>query len=191
MYRILFLIFFSLSLTIQANSNPNYIQKNELKKIEKIYGKQASTRVDIWNKLIKKYSNKKTLLKLKYVNNYFNQFTHMKDIKLWKKAEYWASYKEFLSVGAGDNEDFAIAKYFTLINMGVPKEKLKISFIRVSNKNSSRNHIVLLYYHKKSSVPVVLDNTTPKLLLLSKRVDVKILANVSHDRVMKRINTKI
>lgn len=111
----------------------------------------------------------------------------MEDIKLWKKSEYWASYKEFICIGAGDDEDFAIAKYFTLINMGIFKEKLKISVATTIDKNKSRKHIVLLYYHRENSDPVVLDNLRQKLIPLSKRIDLKIQVSLPHDRILNTL----
>ena len=62
-----------------------------------------------------------TLTKLKAVNDFFNQrLAYMEDIDNWGVQDYWASPLESLGKGAGDCEDYAIGKYFTLTSLGVP-----------------------------------------------------------------------
>jgi len=58
--------------------------------------------------------------KLVAVNNFFNQFTQQDDAVTWGVDDHWATLEELLIVGAGDCEDFAGAKYTTLLAMGVP-----------------------------------------------------------------------
>lgn len=55
---------------------------------------------------------------LEETNRFFNRQIFIDDIKLWGQNDYWASPAEFLAVGGGDCEDFSIAKYFTLREMG-------------------------------------------------------------------------
>merc|ERR1711879_201908 len=66
------------------------------------------------------------IIKLTSVNNFFNDYHYKTDDKLYKKADYWATRKEFVFKGAGDCEDFAIAKFFTLIELGVSEDKLSL-----------------------------------------------------------------
>jgi amino acid transporter len=41
--------------------------------------------------------------------------------------DYWMTPKEFFIKGFGDCEDYAIAKYFTLLELGVKKESLYLA----------------------------------------------------------------
>lgn len=104
------------------------------------------------------------------VNNFFNKFVSQSDFDNYGVKEYWASRKEFIIKGKGDCEDYALAKYFTLIEAGIPKEKLKISIVKV--KNNSDYHIVILYNNKTEKL--VLDNINYKIKPLSHRQDLNL-----------------
>ena len=151
------------------------ISQENFEKIEKKYGEKAAKRVIVWDNMIESIKNEKEVVKLKTINDFFNQITYMSDEKVWKKKDYWASPFEFLGVGAGDCEDYAIAKYFALRAVGIEDEKLKITYVKLKskNKNFEEAHMVLNYYHKPTSTPVVLDNVDKSLKLASKRDDLK------------------
>ena len=173
---LLFIItFFTILLTYPiAKSTFNISQKN-LDIFTLKYGSTAERRVLIWDKLIESTKNKKTLQKLKIVNDFFNKIPYKLDINHWNKKDYWATPFEFMGTGAGDCEDYAIAKYYTLRKLGIPESKLRITYVTYLKKRSKyeRAHMVLTYYHKKNSTPVVLDNINKKLKLASKRKDLK------------------
>jgi len=151
------------------------ITTKQLTKIGNKYGKKAKKRVLIWDKMLKKHKHEKKIVKkLKAVNDYFNKIKYMTDIKVWKKNDYWASPFEFMGVGAGDCEDYAIGKYFALRALGIPDKKLKITYVKLRHKNGrSEAHMVLNYYHKPTSTPIVLDSAIKKLKLATKRRDLK------------------
>ncbi|MEA2018622.1 MAG: transglutaminase-like cysteine peptidase [Campylobacterota bacterium] len=151
------------------------ISKQNLNKIEKKYGEQAKQRVVLWDKMIESVKNKKIVKKLKTVNDFFNKFKYVKDRDLWQKNDYWASPFEFLGKGAGDCEDYAIAKYFALRTIGIPDKKLKITYVKLKQKSKKYDeaHMVLNYYHKVNSTPIVLDNIVKSLKLATKRKDLK------------------
>ena len=49
---------------------------------------------------------------------------------------------------AGDCEDFSIAKYMTLLMLGVPAEKIRMIYVRANIGGASQAHMVLGYYAK-------------------------------------------
>jgi len=151
------------------------ISDKDLITFNKKYGKKAQKRVLIWDKLIESTKGKKTLAKLKIVNDFFNTLPYRLDKKHWGKKDYWATPFEFMGTGAGDCEDYAIAKYYTLRKLGIPENKLRITYVKYLKKRSKyeQAHMVLTYYHKANSTPVVLDNINKKLKLASKRTDLK------------------
>jgi hypothetical protein len=55
-----------------------------------------------------------------------------------------------------------IAKYFTLLETGIPKDKLFLSIVQV--KGESSYHMVLLYIENKKAMPLVLDNLSFKVV---------------------------
>lgn len=167
------LLFLSLTTYLFSEYSAKNISKKDLKKIQKKYGKKAKKRVLLWDKMLEKNKNKKTVKKLKSVNDFFNQLKYRSDRNVWKKDDYWASPFEFLGVGAGDCEDYAIAKYFALRALGIPDKKLKITYVKLKQNGKSIAHMVLNYYHKPTSTPIILDNADKSLKLASKRKDLK------------------
>jgi predicted transglutaminase-like cysteine proteinase len=83
--------------------------------------------------------------------------------------DYWATPVEALSRGAGDCEDYAIAKYFSLKIMGVAEEKLRIAYVKSLQYNMF--HMVMLYYSNPGADPLVLDNLVNSIKPASERRD--------------------
>ena len=169
-----FLIITLVSITTLA-SKTFFISKSKLNSISNKYGYKAQSRVDKWDNMLQASKNEKILTKLKNVNDFFNKISYKSDLRHWKRKDYWATPFEFMGTGAGDCEDYAIAKYFSLIKLGVPQSKLRITYVKYKRKNSrfEQAHMVLTYYHKPNSTPVVLDNINKKLKLASRRTDLK------------------
>jgi predicted transglutaminase-like cysteine proteinase len=113
---------------------------------------------------------------LSRVNSFFNrQIRFVDDIDLWGQSDYWATPMETLARGAGDCEDFAIAKYYTLIAMGIPVEQLRLTYVRARlsapGGPAFQAHMVLAYYPSPSAEPLVLDNLVDAIAPASKRPD--------------------
>ena len=138
-----------------AKENLHNISQENFNKIERKYGKKAAKRILLWDKMIESVRDEKLVVKLKKVNDFFNNIKYMRDDQVWKKKDYWASPFEFMGVGAGDCEDYAIAKYFALRTLGIPDEKLKITYVKLKTKNKKYEeaHMVLNYYNKPTRRP--------------------------------------
>lgn len=146
--------------------------------------KQSLERILSWQEMINSTQDKKVLNKLKIVNNYFNKLSYKSDIKNWNTNDYWATPLEFLSVGAGDCEDYAIAKYFTLKKLGIQEDKLKLVYTRLVKNNQA--HIVLSYSHKPNNVPIILDNINRKLKLSTNRKDLKQMHDIQSQAILNK-----
>ncbi|MDX9795476.1 MAG: transglutaminase-like cysteine peptidase [Arcobacteraceae bacterium] len=107
--------------------------------------------------------------KLVHVNLFYNQSLPIHDENKYSSDDYWATRKEFIINGKGDCEDYAIAKYLTLIEVGIPKENLYLAIVQV--KEHTTYHMVLLYHEVSSDTLYVLDNLSFRVLPLHKRVD--------------------
>ena len=162
------------SIFLIASKNFN-ITASQLNSIERKYGSSAKTRVEAWDSMIESSKNESLLNKIKNVNDFFNQITYKTDAAHWKQKDYCATPFEFMGTGAGDCEDYAIAKYFSLIKLGIPDDKLRITYVIYKKANSrfEQAHMVLTYYHKTGAEPVILDNINRRLELASKRDDLK------------------
>jgi predicted transglutaminase-like cysteine proteinase len=109
------------------------------------------------------------------VNDFFNRrIRYAEDIDNWGVVDYWASPLETLGKGAGDCEDYAIAKYFTLVALGMPDSKLRMVYVRAAiaaAPGGYRPHMVLAYYARPEAEPLVLDNLEPRILPAHERPD--------------------
>lgn len=167
------LISFS-SIVLIASKTFN-ISESQLNSISSKYGSSGKNRVEAWDSMIESSKNESLLNKIKNVNDFFNQITYKTDAAHWKQKDYWATPFEFMGTGAGDCEDYAIAKYFSLVKLGIPDDKLRITYVIYKKTNSrfEQAHMVLTYYHKTGAEPVILDNINRTLQLASKRSDLK------------------
>lgn len=136
------------------------------------YGAKAMETVGAWQRLIQESAALGDEDKLKRVNDFFNRrILFETDIVVWKQEDYWASPLEFMGRAAGDCEDYAISKYMTLLNMGVPKEKLRMIYVKAKMGNASVAHMVLGYYVNPADEPLILDNLITSVRLASQRSD--------------------
>ncbi len=138
-------------------------------KVGRQYGPNAEKRVLAWRRLVADSQNLSIVNKLATVNNFFNSLDFVDDLDHWGKEDYWATPIEFLATRGGDCEDFTIAKYFTLRELGVPDEKLRLVYVKALTLN--QHHMVLAYYNKPTSIPVILDNLDKELKPASQRHD--------------------
>lgn len=146
----------------------SYIQQ-----ITQQYGEYAGRRLSAWSKLTTENTQQGEMQKLEAVNLFFNFLEYRSDLSHWGVKDYWATPLEFVVSGAGDCEDFATAKYFTLLDLGVPDKKMLIEYVKynVSGTVFGQAHMVLLYYETPESVPLVLDNINKEILPGDKRPD--------------------
>lgn len=145
--------------------------------IDKIYQMELKTQGDIkkrfqaWANLITSLKNKSVDIQLEKVNSFFNQFTFESDLQSEGVEDYWKSPEEFIIDGGGDCEDYAIIKYFTLITLGVPTERLRITY--VTSLKLQQAHMVLSYYPTPEAEPLILDSLENQIMKASKRTDLK------------------
>ena len=140
-----------------------------IKAVKGEYGERAGKRVSAWRNLIEDIDNQSENEKLEQVNRFFNQLYFVDDIKLWGKKDYWATPLEFLGSNAGDCEDFTIAKYFSLLELGVPDKKLRLIYLKALELDQF--HMVLAYYPTPSAIPLILDNLDKEIKPATQRTD--------------------
>ena len=110
------------------------------------------------------------------VNTFFNhRLIQSTDAQTWGVNDYWASPMEFFYQGQGDCEDFAIAKYYALVTMGVPVDKLRLVYVNYQPDplRTGIAHMVLAYYQILDEEPYILDNLIDEVRLASFRKDLQ------------------
>lgn len=114
--------------------------------------------------------------KLELINDFFNQhIRYASDASLWQQHDYWAAPLQTMRRGAGDCEDYVIAKYASLRELGVAADKLRLIYVRARlgapGSGLSRAHMVLGYYPNTAAVPLILDSLLPGILPATQRPD--------------------
>ncbi|NMG72464.1 transglutaminase-like cysteine peptidase [Parazoarcus communis] len=140
------------------------------------FGNQAGDMVGAWRRLIDESRDIPETDQLTRVNHFFNRSIQFDDdIVVWQQQDYWASPLETLGRQAGDCEDFAIAKYVTLRLLGIPKERLRLIYVRAriggADSPVSQAHMVLGYFATPTDEPLVLDNLIGDIRPAARRPD--------------------
>lgn len=129
-----------------------------------------------WEKLLRSGITLPEMDKLRRANDFFNQRIQFNDdTVVWGQSDYWATPLETLGKGQGDCEDFSIAKYYALMEMGVPISKLRLVYVKARQNGPSgpvvQAHMVLAYYARPSADPLILDNLQSEIRPASARSD--------------------
>ena len=103
------------------------------------------------------------------VNRVLNRIAFVDDDKHWGEEDYWATPAEAVGSNGADCEDYTIAKYFMLKELGVPIAKLRLTYVKSAKLNQA--HMVLAYYARPDAEPLVLDNLEDRVRPASQRGD--------------------
>jgi predicted transglutaminase-like cysteine proteinase len=171
-------------------SSPEYsIAKVFLDKIEKEYGPLAVRRAIALVQMMNDVKDADEMEKMEKVNDFFNQTPYASDKETWGVSDYWATRYEFIGKDRADCEDYVIAKYFTLKDLGVPTSKLFMTYAKSLKFKTA--HMVLTYYATPRSVPLVLDNYNYKILPASQRDDLVPIYSFSGDELFNAKQAQI
>lgn len=136
---------------------------------------RATTSVQALQPLLTQGLGQNELAQLQAINQFFNQRVLFRDdTEVWSEIDHWASPLETLDKGQGDCEDYAIAKYFSLLAMGMPTSKLRLVYVRaqIGGPNGAvQAHMVLAYYAAAGAEPMILDNLITEVRPASRRPD--------------------
>ncbi|MDH1932804.1 transglutaminase-like cysteine peptidase [Pseudomonas sp. GD03696] len=136
-------------------------------------GEKVAQRLQDWQSLIVQSIQLSDVEKLKTVNDFFNRhIRYGEDIEVWRQFDYWASPRETLELGAGDCEDFALAKYFTLRLLGISEQRLRLVYSTLISTQQA--HMVLGYRADGGDDLVLLDNLRSEILLTTQRPDLQV-----------------
>lgn len=157
-----------------------------LRYIAKKWGDGAVDRLQAWRStelegLANRPNTQAVLSKdeLQFFNRFWNEVPYYSDQKHWEITDYWATPIDTLASNGADCEDYAIAKYFSLKELGVPPESLRITYVRTLKLNEA--HMVLAYYPTPDADPYILDNLTESLVPASERDDLEPVYSFNDD----------
>jgi predicted transglutaminase-like cysteine proteinase len=143
---------------------------------ERQFGAGARTRLEGWKSFVRETGATGAAARqpgetslLHPVNRFFNRIPAMTDLAHWGVEDYWATPSESLASNGADCEDYAIAKYFTLKELGVPISRLRLVYARTWRSRVA--HLVLAYYPDSRADPLILDNLEGSIQPASDRPD--------------------
>lgn len=135
------------------------------------FGPGTSQRLEDW----KRYAARRKAAPLpeaevlEEVNRLLNHIRFVDDPVHWGEADYWATPAESVGSNGADCEDFSIAKYFLLKELGVPNARLRMTYVKATRLNQA--HMVVAYYPRPDAEPLVLDNLEDTVRPASQRTD--------------------
>jgi predicted transglutaminase-like cysteine proteinase len=103
----------------------------------------SSAGLKSWREVAAAARGKPELEMLKTVNQYFNRWPYRIDRELYGVSEFWATPQEFMK-RSGDCEDYSIAKFFVLRDLGYSNDRLRIVILK--DRIRRIGHAVLAVY---------------------------------------------
>jgi len=159
--------------------------------IEKEYGKPGADRMRKVHEIIVANIDKPVKVKLQVTNDTMNHLPWLTDREKYNKDDYWATPLETITTFGGDCEDIAIAKYMMLRVLGIPKENLRLTYVKI--KATGENHMVLAYIENPDAPAdqvsvLVLDNYVADILPGKERKDLLAVYLIDADRNLTLIS---
>jgi len=155
---------------------------------KKVYGPRAQNRfISIEKSLLEKLQDKSDTAKLNFVNTWVNSIPYASDENVYGVNDYWATLYEFVGKNKGDCEDYTIAKYYILKELGVDPKRMKFTYVIYKDRKGKHiSHMVLSYLKvpkpKSREDILILDNNNRLVLPASKRKDiVKVVKMINGD----------
>lgn len=138
------------------------------------FGADGLSVLEEWLALLDRLRGASRDTQLREVNDFFNRRVRwLDDDEIWQQDDYWATPLETLGRGAGDCEDFTIAKYVSLRELEIPEAMLRLIYVkaRIGRSSITQAHMVLGYYASPGAEPLVLDNLLTTIVPAGERTD--------------------
>ncbi|MBB3329212.1 putative transglutaminase-like cysteine proteinase [Halomonas campaniensis] len=155
---------------VDANLDPSRLRQS----MQRRYGQGGLAVLEEWFALLDRLRGADLQTRLREVNAFFNRRVRwVDDIDNWGAEDHWATPLETMGQGQGDCEDYSIAKYVTLKQLGVPGQQLRMIYVRarIGRSQITQAHMVLGYYETPGAEPLILDNLVPSITPASQRTD--------------------
>jgi len=186
--KIIIYLFLTILLFSPLNAKEKLITPKLIEDADKKYKLYAKNRfIAIDEKLIEGLKDASEIKKLNTVNTWVNFTKYKSDMKVYGVSDYWATLYEFIGKGKGDCEDYTIAKYYILKELGVDPKKLKFTYVVYKDRKGRKiSHMVLSYLKvpnpKSKDDFLILDNNNRLVLPASKRPDlIKVIKMINGD----------
>jgi predicted transglutaminase-like cysteine proteinase len=130
-----------------------------------------------WRQLVSRLADKPRRERIDKVNAFFNRIPYVVDASNWGVADYWATPLQFLS-RAGDCEDYAVAKYVTLRQLGFSSDEMRV--VVLDDTNLRVPHAILTVVDGDRLL--VLDNQIPDVVDSKRILHYKAIYSINENR---------
>ena len=130
-----------------------------------------------WRQLVSRLADKPRRERIDKVNAFFNRIPYVVDASNWGVADYWATPLQFLS-RSGDCEDYAIAKYVTLRQLGFSSDEMRV--VVLDDTNLRVPHAILTV--ADGDRLLVLDNQIPDVVDSKRILHYKAIYSINENR---------
>lgn len=161
------------------------------------YGARGGQTMTKWRDLLVSLPDLPQVARVMKIHEFVNDHvTYVEDIVAWRASDYWATPLETMGRGLGDCEDYAIAKYFSLLIAGVPSNQLRITYVKArigaaaGGQGTGQNiaHMVLAYYPTVTGEPLILDSLIDEVRPASQRTDLTPVFSFNSDGLWVGVN---
>ena len=161
--------------------------------IEQQHGKPGADRMRKLHQIMLENVDQPIDVKLKVTNETMNHLPWIADRAKYNKDDYWATPLETITTFGGDCEDIAIAKFMMLRIMGVPKDHLRLTYVKIIKTGEA--HMVLAYIDdpdkpidKQSKPVLILDNYVDAVKPGTERKDLLAVYLIDADKKLTLIS---
>jgi predicted transglutaminase-like cysteine proteinase len=127
-----------------------------------------------WESFLRGAAKLSAQRQLAQVNAFVNATSYRPDSQVWGKSDYWAAPGEFFARG-GDCEDYAIAKYMSLKQLGFDPKAMRILVLKDTRRDLL--HAVLAVEHAGQTY--ILDNLSGSVRTWAELPDYRPLYSVN------------
>ena len=159
-----------LAVSLATTASPA-ISKPQLQQVRQHYGQEAQARLQQWQQILNHSKGKSEVEQLKLTNDFINLIEFIHNPFYQDGLDYRLSPMAFLTLGAGDSEEFSMAKNFTLRKMDIQASRLRLTY--TERQSNLTPHMVLAYYPSADADPLILDYLDKTIRPLSQRQDLR------------------
>ncbi len=144
----------------RIKSLPQWVEVITKNKNNPVFVDSKKINADLtWGELKANWASLSPMEQLRKVNLFWNKYPYRTDQQVYKTPDYWAAPYQFMK-NSGDCEDYAIAKYFTLKELGFDPNNMRIAIVMETIRNIA--HAVLVVYIDGDAY--VLDNLSNSVM---------------------------
>lgn len=175
--------------TVFAQNNQQNVSKLQINIEDNKNNEGKKRQTKLVEEIIKLQTEKDEEFKVEQINFLINRMSQYEsDLKIWKQLDYWTSPLEFINMGLGDCEDYAITKYYSLLKSGIKEDKLILILTNYQKEKTIEKHVVLGYW--QSPIKLWVLDINPKIEYIQDRKELEVLESFNQQGYYYQLTKK-